>query len=630
MKGARFLLIATLAALFCLPSFALAAGSDSAPEPVRLTVNLSDAARAIYGVQMTIPVSPGPLTLAYPKWIPGAHAPVGPITHLSGLIITANGKRLEWTRDPVNMYEFHLSVPRGVTSLEVEMKMVGMHNVDPYLADMAWNTVLLYPYGKPATDYRYQANLVLPPDWKYATSLITTGRDGNTVHFATASLYTLVDSPVMAGAYYRKVPLAKSPRVTLDLFADSAYLLTTLTDKDIAAYRKLPAQEYALFGGHHYRHYDFLMALSDYVGNGLEHHESSEDGAGADYYVDPKHLLTGADLLSHEYTHSWNGKFMRPAGLDTPAYQRPMRGRLLWVYEGLTQYLGEVMAARIGLWTKQDYRDQLAYWAAVLDHRPGREWRDLEDTAVAAPLRFRTYRGWANYTRINGIDFYTEGVLLWLDVDTKIRQLSHDKRSLNDFCREFYGRDNGSTATIPYTFDNIVSALDKVQPYDWAKFLRHILDRTGKNAPLAGVTRGGWKLVYTGKQSAYSKAMGQIGLYGGSKHSVSNQMYSIGFKVTDAGKITGVLWNGPAFVAGLAPGMTLAAVNGVAYEPGVLTQAITAAKMDKGPIKLLVKNHSWYATYNVDYHGGLKYPHLKRIKGTPDNLDQIISPLPVK
>jgi predicted metalloprotease with PDZ domain len=606
--------------------------SASASAPVKLTVDLAHAARSIYRVHMTIPVSAGPLTLVYPKWIPGDHAPTGPITHLSGLVIKANGKRLVWHRDPVKMYAFHIKVPAGVTRLDVKMNMVGMGNVDPQLADMAWNTVLLYPLGKPVSDDTYQANLKLPPNWTFATSLTETGHNGNTVQFAPVSLYELVDSPVMAGAYARKVALAKSPRVTLDLFADSKHLLGTLSDKTIAAYRKLPAQAYALFGPAHYRHYDFLMSLSNFVGNGLEHHQSSEDGAGAEYYADPKRLLTGADLLTHEYTHSWNGKFMRPAGLDTPDYQKPMKGKLLWVYEGLTQYIGQVLPARIGLWTKKDYREQLAWWAAHMAHRTGRSWRDLEDTAVAAPLRFRTKRAWANYKRMNGLDLYIGGVLLWLDVDTKIRALSHDQRSLNDFCKEFYDRDDGSMATIPYNFKDLVAALNKVQSYHWAKFLHGILDRAGPQAkaPLAGITRGGWKLVYTSTESKYMKAMDHHGVYGGEKQTL-NQMFSIGLKLNGKGKIGDVLWNGPAFKAGLAPGMTIAAVNGTTFTPDVFKQAIKAAKDDKqAPIKLLVKNKDWYVTFAVDYHGGLKYPHLTRVKSKPDYLDQIISPMPIK
>ncbi len=436
----------------------------------------------------------------------------------------------------------------------------------------------------------------------------------------------------MAGAYYRKVSLAKSPRVTLDLFADNAHLLTTLNAKTIAEYRKLPAQAYAMFGGYHYRHYDFLMALSNHVGNGLEHHQSSEDGAGAEYYANPQRLLAGADLLTHEYTHSWNGKFMRPKGLDTSDYQKPMKGAMLWVYEGLTQYIGQVMPVRIGLWTKRDFREQLAYWAAHMAHRTGRSWRDLEDTAVAAPLRFRTSRAWANYKRQNGLDLYIGGVLLWLDVDTKIRALSHDRRSLNDFCKAFFGRDDHSMATIPYTFKDLVAALNQVQPYDWAKFLHGILDREGPRAkaPLAGIGRGGWKLAYTNTESNYMKAASNHGVYGGKKHQTVNQMFSIGLLLDGEGKIGDVLWNGPAYNAGLAPGMTVTAVNGAAFTSDILKQAIAAAKTNKAPIKLLVKNKDWYVTFNVDYHGGLQYPHLVRVKGKPDYLDQIIAPMPVK
>ncbi|HEX7326054.1 MAG TPA: hypothetical protein VF292_11985 [Rhodanobacteraceae bacterium] len=595
-----------------------------------LTVNLTGAARGIYGVHMTMPVTAGPLTLAFPKWIPGAHGPVGPITNLAGLVITADGQRLKWIRDPVKMYEFHVTVPAGVGTLDIAMNMVGMHNVDPYLSDMDWSSVLLYPLGKPVWDYRYQANLILPTGWNYATSLTTSAQDGNTVHFAAASLYTLVDSPVMAGAYYRNVELASSPRVTLDLFADNPHLLTTLDAKTIADYRKLPAQEYAMFGGYHYRHYDFLMALSNFVGNGTEHHESSEDGAGADYYANPQQLLAGGDLLTHEYTHSWNGKFMRPQGLVQPTYQDPRHDAMLWVYEGLTQYIGQIMPARIGTWTKQDYREQLAYWAAHMAHRTGRSWRSLEDTAVAGPLRFRTSKDWANYKRMNGLDLYIGGVLLWLDVDTKIRQLSHGQRSLNDFCKLFFDRDGHSTDTVPYTFNDLVAALDKVQPYGWAAFLRNILDRSGPNAkaPLAGITQGGWKLVFTDKESKYMQAMSQHGVYGGGPETL-HEMDSIGLLVDGNGKVGDVLWDGPAFTAGLAPGMTITAVDGHAFSPKTFTAAIAAAKGSSAPIQLLVKNRDWYSTMQVDYHGGLRYPHLVRVPGTPDYLDQILAPLPV-
>ncbi|HET7306235.1 MAG TPA: M61 family peptidase [Gammaproteobacteria bacterium] len=619
-----FLMFAVvLAAALAAP---LVQAAPTTPPPVKLTVDLTDAARAIYHVKMTIPVAPGPLTLVYPKWIPGDHAPTGPLPHMAGLVFEANGKQLDWHRDPVKMYAFHLTVPKGVDTLDVSMDMVGMHNVDPYLADMAWNSVLLYPAGVPVKDLRYQASLRLPTGWKFATALDPTGHDDSLVHFAAVPLNTLVDSPVMAGMYYRRIPLDSSPRVTLNLFADAKALLNTLSDKQIAAYKKLPEQMYALFGSHHYDHYDFLMAISDNVGNGLEHHQSSEDGGGAQYFANSQRFLAGADLLTHEYTHSWNGKFLRPKGLATPDYQQPMQDRLLWVYEGLTQYIGDVMAVRIGLRTPDEFRQQLAHIAAVMDHRTGRTWRNLEDTAVAGPLRFVTPRDWANYKRISGIDFYTEGVLVWLDVDTKIRELSHDRHSLNDFCRLFYGIDNGSWQTIPYTFNDLVATLNKVQPYDWAAFLHHLLDRTGQGAPLDGVTRSGWKLTYTDTPSDYAKAIHNRG-----KDQTFNLMFSIGLKLDGDGKISDVLWNGPAFKAGLGAGMTIMAVNGMQFTPEVLKRAIVVAKQSgDAPIKLLVKNQNWFVTYDVDYHDGLRYPHLERNKGQPDYLGKIISPLPTQ
>lgn len=599
-----------------------------------LTVNLQNVARGILGVHLVIPVSPGPLTLAYPKWVPGHHAPTGPITHLAGLTLTANGERITWTRDPVKMYEFHVTIPAGAQTLDVRMDMLGMqaaaHKFDRNLADMAWNTVLLYPLGKPVWDERYQANLVLPAGWKYATALTTTARDGDTVHFAPTSLYTLIDSPVLAGAFYREVPLTTSPRVTLDLFADDRELLTTLHAPTIDAYRRLLTQEYAMFGGYHYEHYDFLVSLSDYVRGGLEHHQSSEDDAGADYFADPDGLLAEADLIPHEFTHSWNGKYVRPAGLATSDYQQPMEGNLLWVYEGLTQYIGEVMAARAGLWTPLAYRDQLAYWAAYMAHRTGRSWRSFEDTAVAAPLRFVTNSDWANYKRMNGIDLYFGGVLLWLDVDTRIRQLSHGQRSLNDFCKLFFGHGGHSTATVTYTFQDVVAALDKVQPYNWASFIHNVIDRAGPDvdAPLAGITQGGWRLVYDDTESAFMQAMSHGNLFGTPVQTL-NEMFSIGVEVDGKGKVGDVLWNGPAFEAGLTPGMTIVAIDGVAFTAKALTAAIAAAKDSPAPIRMLVRNDAWYENIEIPYHGGLRYPHLVRAEGTPDYLDGIIAPLPV-
>jgi predicted metalloprotease with PDZ domain len=599
------------------------AAAQSAQPPVRLTVDLTDAARSIYHVEMQMPVAPGPLTLVYPKWVQGHHAPTGPLPHMTGLKFIANSEQLPWRRDLAHMYTFHLTVPDGVHNLTITMDMLNIPNMTPYLVDMVWNSVLLYRAGRPVHDLIYQANVTLPENWNYASSLDETGHDGNLVHFAPLPLDRLIESPVMAGAYYRKVALADSPRVTFNLFADSEPLLSTLTDEQIDAYRKLVSQAYALFGSHHYDHYDFLVALSDHISVGLEHHQSSENGAGAEYYADPKRLLADADLLSHEFTHSWNGKFRRPSGLATPDYQQPMHDELLWVYEGLTQYLGEVLAARDGLWRKQDFREQLAHWAAIMDHRTGRAWRSLQDTADAGPLRDVTPRDWANCKRLSGLDLYIEGVLLWLDVDTKIRALSHGKHSLNDFCQLFYGMDNGSDAIKTYTFDDLVAALNQVQPHNWALFLRHLLDRTGQGAPLDGIERGGWRLVYTDTPSDYAKAANQRG-----KHKTINLMFSIGLKMNDEGKVHDVLWNGPAFKAGLGAGMTVTSVNDMQFTPDGLSRAITFAKNNTQPIRLLVKNQDWYVTYDVDYHDGLRYPHLERRKETKNYLDDILSPLP--
>lgn len=602
------------------------------PGTLTLQVNLTQAPRRILTVHETVPVTAGPLTLYYPKWIPGEHSPSGPITDVAGLVFKANGKTLAWRRDLVKMYAIHVDVPAGTSTLDVDFDFLPpLHggSTTPNLADLEWNQVLFYPAGFASKAIVVRPSVTLPQGWKFATALEphtgTGGGDHAAIDFAQVTLNYLVDSPIIAGRYFKQVDLAPGAQtpVDLDIVADAPSDLA-ITRSQIDQYRKLVVQANRMFGAHHYQSYHALLRLlghAEHFGNGLEHHQSSDTSLVADYFANPQAYLMGSDLIPHEYIHSWNGKFRRPYDLWTPDFNSvPMKDDLLWVYEGLTQYWSVVLTARAGFWTPAEFRQSLAMTAAQMDHMPGRTWRSLQDTADMSPLSYGGSFAGRNWRR--GADFYPEGVLLWLDVDTKIRELSRDKRSLDNFAKLFFGMDNGSYVTKTYTFDEVVAALNKVQSYDWAKFLHGILDARQYQAPLAGLLQGGWKLNYTNQSYEMWKAATSVF----TKFIGTNAMYSVGFSIDNKGNVEDVLWNGLAFKAGLVPGMQIVAIDGKTFSPAVLKAAIKEAKESSGPITLLVKNVGQNVTLDVNYHNGQQYPHLVRVKGTPDYLDQIIAP----
>ena len=624
------LLAAVVAMGWSITAGAAAPATDPGAYPGTLTlgVDVSDASRKLFHVHETIPVKPGPLTLYYPKWIPGEHSPSGPIANMAGLFFTANGKSLNWRRDLTDMYTFHLTVPKGVHTLDVAFDFLspnsggsfgGSVSVTPKIVDLEWNQVALYPAGYWSRDISIKPSIKLPADWQYGTALRTESRNGSEVHFKPVTFNNLVDSPLITGAYFKQVDLAPGSKVPvhMDMVADSESDLA-ITPKQVDLYRNLIKQAYKLFGAHHYHHYNFLYTLSDNTGHfGLEHHQSSDDRNSADAIINPTAFAASASLLPHEYVHSWNGKFRRPADLWQPNFNVPEKDDLLWVYEGLTVYYGRILTTRSGLWDKQQFRDALAGTAASMDHHPGRTWRPLQDTADEAQILYFAPRSWSSWRR--GVDYYPEGQLFWLSVDAKLRELSHDKHSMNDFARRFYGMDNGSYVTKTYTFDDIVKTLNGIQPYDWAKFLHHMLDTRQYHAPLDGIKDSGYKLVYTDTPSAMTKAREKQYHYAG-------LTYSIGLSVSGkGGRIGDVLWDGPAFKAGVGPGMTIVAVNGKEFSTDALKQAIQDARKNSAPIKLLIKNLAYYKTVEVNYHGGLQYPHLERVKSKPDYLDQIVS-----
>jgi predicted metalloprotease with PDZ domain len=620
--------------LVAVPAMARKPQKPKAPPPapsIAITVDASEAPRHILHARLVIPATPGEMTLYYPKWVPGEHGPTGPIAELAGVKFTFNGQPLPWRRDLVDMYAFIVQVPQAATTLEVTLDFLlpsqgmfsGGASASAQMAVLNWNQVLLYPKGWTSDELTYGATLRLPEGWRYGTSLDTAKESAQEVEFAPVSLTTLVDSPVILGAHYRAVPLAagETPSHEIDMAADSEVALE-MSPETREAYNQLVAETGALFGARHYRRYHFLLSLSDNVAHfGLEHHQSSDDRIAERSLVDEDLRKASAGLLPHEFVHSWNGKYRRPADLATPDFQQPMKTDLLWVYEGLTEYLGDVLTPRSGLETPEQYREDLALVAAELDNRPGRTWRPLADTAVAAQTLYGTPSEWSSWRR--GVDFYDEGDLIWLEADVTIRQLTHGQRSLDDFCHRFHGGQSGPPELKTYTFDDVVATLNEVAPYDWKTFLTARLNSTSPRAPLGGIEGGGWKLVYnetlSGQQQAREAARQYIDV-----------SYSLGFRMSEEGTVLDVIPGTPAAEAGLAPGSKILGVDGHRWShsrfPNLLREAIRAAKGRPEPLRLLLENADYYKTIEIDYHGGERYPHLERDPSKPDVLSEIIKP----
>jgi predicted metalloprotease with PDZ domain len=597
-------------------------------QAIHLAVDLTDAPRNRYHTKLIIPVKPGPFTLVYPKWIPGNHRPSGPIQNLTGLRLEAGGHSISWERDEVDMYAFHANVPTGTSELQVSFDAITEGGnaagtgaqASSNVLGLNWNEVVLYPQGASSDAVQLAPSVKLPTGWKFGTALEVAHQSGDWVEFHPVPLTMLVDSPLIAGAHFHKIELTKpgeTPVHVIDMVSESgAGLAMTLADE--AAYRKLVAETGALFGARHYLHYHFLYTLSDQVvGRGLEHHQSSDNGVGERTLSDEDLHLLEVGLLPHEFVHSWNGKYRRPAGLATPNYQEPMRGDLLWVYEGLTEYLGDVLTARSGLWSAEQYREALAETAAMLDHRAGREWRPLEDTARSVQLLRLLGRSWQNWRR--GLDYYPEGELIWLEVDTTVRQQTHGQKSLDDFCRLFFGPPSGPPKVVPYSFDDLVQALNQVAPYDWAKLLGEGVNQVQPRAPLEGIERGGWRLVYNEKPNVYIRAAEK-------SRNFQNYYYSLGFALNEKGEFLDVIPGSPSYDAGIGPGMKLVAINGRLWSKEVLKEAVQASKENHRSIELLVSNAEFVRSYSLDYQRGLQHPHLERSNGD-DLLGQILKPL---
>jgi predicted metalloprotease with PDZ domain len=596
--------------------------------PITIRVDATEAPSNLLHSHLTIPASPGSLTLYYPKWIPGEHGPTGPVADLAGMRVTANGRAIPWTRDPVEMYAFRVDVPAGATAIDVDLDYLAPApganftagaSTSPRLAVLSWNTVLLYPQTAGSDTLQYEPTLRIPRGWKYATALETRSA-GEDIRFETVSLTTLIDSPVQMGAELRKIDLPNNTglRHTIDLSSENSANLDAPSDF-AERYSRLVAETTALFGANHYRHYDWLLTLSNQVAHfGLEHHESSDDRTVENAIRDDEGRKWMSTLLAHEFVHSWNGKYRRPAGLATATYDKPMTGELLWVYEGLTNYLGELLPYRAGLLSAEEYRDLLAATAAGMSQHVGRTWRPLLDTAVAAQVLYDSSGSGAAWRR--GVDFYPEGSLIWLDVDMTIRSLTNGRRSLNDFCRAFYGGSSGHPELKTYTFDDLVAALNAVAPNDWRAFLNQRLNSTDPTPPLGGIEASGWRLIYNDKPNLSIS-------YHEHRDKGADVSASLGFVMGENGRITDVIPNSPAARAGVTSGGRLIAVNGRRFSTEGLHDVLKASSNASEPIELILENDEFYKTARIDYHGGERNPHLERISGKIDLLETLGRPL---
>ena len=617
--------IAGATLLLLYPSAAAAAQKKAAPapppRPIQLEVDARDAPRHIYHSRLVIPATPGPLTLVYPKWVAGKHAPTGPIADLTGLHFRAGERTIEWQRDPVDLFAFHIVVPPGADTIEARLDYLapsgsGALDTDR-LAWIYWHRLLLVPQSARNDATVLVPSLRLPSDWRPGTSLAVASESTERTAFAPVSLDTLLDSPVLAGVYVKTIQLADAPvphRIFLAADSEGALLAPPAT---VDGLKRLVAESLALFGAHHYRSYTFLYSLSDQMPpSGLEHHEQSDNMGLERTLLDEDLRRDAADILPHELIHSWNGKYRRPAGLLTANVSDPMRTELLWVYEGLAQYLGEVLAARSGLWTADEYGQAVAYGAARMDQQRGRDWRPLADTATGAPLR-GARPGGASWRR--GTDYYSEGALLWLEADILIRRESRGTKSLDDFLRSFFGGTSGPPLAVPYAVDDVLAALNQVLPYDWRGFWRARVEAVTPKAPLGGIEGAGFSLAYGDTRTPFQKGREAVDAY-------VDERFSIGLVLSpEGGGVSDVIPGSAADKAGLAPGDTLLAVNGRRYSTAKLREAIKDSRASHA-IDLVVANGDFVGMRRIDYDGGARYPRLDPVAGQVDLLTEIIRP----
>lgn len=619
--------LAVLGGLASAPACAQALATSVATQgnPMTVVIDASTAPRGFMTTHLSIPVRPGPFKLVFPKWIPGEHGPTGPLGDLAGLRVSANGSPIAWERDKVDMYAFHITVPPGVTRVDATFTAIvnapndamGTRNV----AIVNWNRDLLYQADTNSRSVFVKPSIILPDGWKYATALTPASTNGNRIDFEPVKLETLVDSPLDMGRYAQHIVTWTdgTATTTLDMFADEPQDLLDIPAERLAAYKRMTTELLALYGARHWNNYHSMLTLSDDIGfQGIEHHESSDDRAPADFMQSEDEQMDGGDLLPHEMSHSWNGKYRRPDDLTTPNYQVPMQTDLLWVYEGMNQYLGDLISFRAGIRDPKTYPEYLAELYAQLDNERGRDEIPLSDTTTAAPYLYEAGGPYSSLRRTT-TDFYNEGELIWLDADTIIREKSGGTKSLDDFLHLYAGPPSSAPHVVTYTRADIEGMLDQVVAYDWHDFFQTRVYDVATHPPAGEIERAGWRLVYTSTPNTYIDASDS------DTHS-TNAWYSLGIDIGKDGAIDDVRRGSPAWNAGLAPDMKIVAVDGQEFSADVLKFALDDAKTSASPISIIASQNGWYGTYAVDYHDGPRYPHLVRVDGRADMLGQIMAP----
>jgi predicted metalloprotease with PDZ domain len=610
--------------------------SSLGQQPIRIVADLTDHVRGVLHAHIQFPVKAGALTLGYPEWIPGEHAPTGPLNQIIHLSFHGNGKEIPWRRDLIEIYNFHLDVPAGVQTVDADLDFASVDMEDGFSATVAasdhvvvlnWWLLTLFPVDQPADQIQFQPSVKLPPGWSFGTALVPSQQRGDVTQFAPVSLRTLIDSPVLTAQYFKKVQIGGKQPVELDLGGESERSIA-ISAQETDHFRRLVAEAESLFGGAPYKNYHLLLCLSDPLAHyTLEHSASSDNRFVEDALYAPGKLVTTASTIPHEYVHAWNGKARIPDGLATLNYQQPLKGDLIWVYEGLTEYLGMVLTTRSGFWNEEEFREALALDAGEMATHPGRLWRSLEDTAVGAQLLTSAPTAWLTERR--STDFYAEGALIWMEVDTILRQRSGNKHSLDDFCKLFLAPAmQGAPKT--YTLENVLALLNQVQAYDWRSFFADRLEKLHPKPPLGGITGAGWKFSYgptagslvRGLETAHKTDL-LWPLW--SSQEIVDARFSIGLLLEADGTVLDVSRDMAGFQAGIAPGMRILSVNGIAFTPEVLRHGIGATAQG-GKLVLIREHHGVRGTVNVVYHGGNRFPSLVRNSRGEDLLPAIIGP----
>lgn len=591
---------------------------------VSLAVDATDLTHKVFQIKQRLPLQgAGPVTLLYPQWQGASHAPTGQVGRVAGLVMRSGGRQVAWTRDAADPFAFHVRPPAGARELEVAFTYVSPRSgnlaMSRNVVNVGWSNLLLYPAGFAAHRISVAAQVQLPAGMQFATSLAVDGRDGDVVRFKAAALDTLVDSPLLAGRHARTWPLSDRPglQVTLSAFASQPEDLV-LDDASLAKFRASVAEVQAMFGASRREPYQFMVVLDERMGGpgGIEHRHCTEVFVPANYFTRAQDNLRNLDLAVHEYVHAWNGTQFLPAGMKTRNFSEPLQNSLLWVYEGLTQYLGKVAAARGGMRTLDEALDDLAIDAARTQVQPSRAWKPLRDS-VYDPITI-SGRGieWPDFTGKK--DYYVDGVLLWLAADVEIRTRTAGHKSLDDFVRLFFGNRKGDPAAAhTYTEADLYAALNQVSPGDWKRFFDARLDALDSAALMAALERGGYRLAYTADPTETYR---QDALDRG----VDDYLFSLGLSVGKTGALRAVRWDGPAFRAGLTVGAKLLRVNGQPYDAHGLKAAVTSG----APLTLAAELEGERLEVRIEANSGLRYPRLERLLPGPSAIDAIFTRRP--